>query len=432
MSSQRPAGEIDLDDLIDWIKRRPELRHLREEADQAKVDYRPGELSPRRRIGIADDRILRTQKAGMLRQIREIVWVPVRNMRGRSYATPTSDATVNATAKLMSISTLWDFFCTLPLFKFGLAGPLGLLAWPGAVVLSFLILWASNVAGEKATDRHDANHARTATLALWAFLLLSLAKTAFSGVGIDLFIGSRAIASSYAEGLIEIKLNSDQQELARLEEGGPELKAATAECERLKGVLAGIDRQNDEKSFQSSFVLAYGSNASQRADSGLTPEQLVSKYGSASRIPGACNQQKLWRELNSQRAQGLRDALDRKKQASQSMPALAFLEKEEPALFAEHFRERDGNLEWVNGTTAVAQATDQFWQQLLKGEFGKLGFSLFFLAVSIILTGVAALLIYQLSCNPQIKASFSTATMDERDQRLQRYREAMRARKEEF
>lgn len=114
------------------------------------------------------------------------------------------------------------------------------------------------------------------------------------------------------------------------------------------------------------------------------------------------------------------------------MPPLAFLQKEEPEIYAEHFREEGGQLQWMNGTTAVAQATDQFWEQLLKGEFGLLGFSLFFLLVSIILTGVAALLIYQLSQNAAVKASYSPTVMDERDGRLQAYREAMKARKEGF
>ena len=365
-------------------------------------------------------------------KLREIVWVPVRNMRGKSYATASIDGTVNATAKMMSISTLWDFFCTLPLFKFGLAGPLGIMAWPGAVVLSFLILWASNAAGEKATDRHDANHARTATLSLTAFLLLSLAKTAFSGVGIDLFIGSRAIASRYAEQLVEEKLAGDRQELSRLEEGGPELKAAAAECVRLQAELGRIDRNSNEKAYQSTFVLAYGSKAAESANAGLKPEALINKYGSVGRVPGACVQQKLLRELNTEKAGALRESIERKAQASQAMPALAFLKKEEPEIFAEHFREANGQLEWVSGTTAVAQATDQFYEQLLKGEFGLLGFSLFFLIVSIVLTGAAALLIYQLSQNASIKASYSPLVADERDGRLQAYREAMQKRMEEI
>jgi hypothetical protein len=308
MPSQRPVGEIDLDELIDWIKRRPELRHLRQEAAQAKAEYRPGESTPRRRIDLTDDRMLRSAESGPMGKLREIVWVPVRNMRGKSYATPSSDATVNATAKLMSISTLWDFFCTLPLFKFGLAGPMGVMAWPGAVVLSFRILWASNVAGEKATDRHDANHARTANLSLAAFLLLSLAKTAFSGVGIDLFIGSRAIASSYAEQLIEAKITGDRRELARLEADGPELKATAAECTRLQQQLAQINRNKDEKSYQSIFVLAYGSKAAEAANVGKSPSELIRTYGSVGSVPGACTQQKLLRDLQSEKATDLRVA----------------------------------------------------------------------------------------------------------------------------
>jgi hypothetical protein len=333
----------------------------------------------------------------------------------------------------MSISTLWDFFCTLPLFKFGLAGPLGALAWPGAVVLAFLILWASNVAGEKATDRHDANHARTATLSLVAFLLLSLAKTAFSGVGIDLFIGPRAVASRYADQLIEQKINGDRQELKRLEEGGPELKAAMTECNRLKQQLEVIDRNSNERAFQSAYVLAYGSNAVAAANAGLNVQELIKKYGSVGRVPGgACTQESLLREINTEKAQDLRQSIDDKSRSAQSMPSIAFLQKEEPEIYSEHFREVNGRLEWVNGTTAVAQATDQFWEQLFKGQFGLLGFSLFFLLISLILTGTAALLIQQLSHNPAIKASYCPTVMDDRDRRLQAYRETMNIRKEGF
>jgi hypothetical protein len=288
------------------------------------------------------------------------------------------------------------------------------------------------VAGEKATDRHDANHARTASLSLAAFLLLSLAKTAFSGVGIDLFIGSRAVASRYAEQLIEQKISGDRKELERLEEGGPEFKAAQAECTRLKQQLEQIDRSSNENAFQSAYVLAYGSNAAVAANAGLSAEALINKYGSVGRVPGACTQENLLRELNTERARDLREAIDSKSRSAQSMPALAFLQKEEPEIYAEHFREEGGRLQWVNGTTAVAQATDQFWAQLLKGEFGLLGFALFFLLISLILTGTAALLIYQLSQNAAVKASYSPTVMDERDGRLQAYREAMKARKEGF
>jgi hypothetical protein len=360
------------------------------------------------------------------------MWVPARNMRGTAYATKSLDGTARNTAKLMSISTLWDFVCTLPLFKFGVSTQLGLLSWPAAVVLSFLLLWASNAAGEKATDRSNSIASRTASFSLLAFLFLSLAKTAFSGVGIDLFIGTRGVASRYAEQLVEIKIEGDQKELSRLREGTPQLSAAKAECDRLQQQLAGIDRSTNEKAFQSVYVLAYGSKAAEAENAGFTPKQLQAKYGSVSQVPGACRQQGLLQELERERESELRTALDRKQQAKQSMPALAFLEKEEPEIYLENFRQKGNSVEFVNGTTAVAQATDQFWTQLLAGKFGALGFSLFFLIVSIVLTALATLLIYQLGMIPGIKASFSDDVQAARDARLDSYRKILETQEEEF
>ena len=191
MPKSRPVGNVDLEQLSSWIKRRPELKDLCKLADNAKVDYRPGGNSLRERLIISTDRRLDYKSGSALANFTSLIWVPGRSLRGKSYATPSLDKTLNASAKMMSISTLWDFFCTLPLLKFGLSTPLAAFSWPAALILSFIILFASNIAGEKSTDRHDRNHSTTATLGLAAFLLLSLIKTAFSGVGIDLFIGSR-------------------------------------------------------------------------------------------------------------------------------------------------------------------------------------------------------------------------------------------------
>ena len=104
--------------------------------------------------------------------------------------------------------------------------------------------------------------------------------------------------------------------------------------------------------------------------------------------------------------------------------------KHESSIYYEHFRDTENGLEWVNGTTAVAQATDQFWRQVFNGDFGKLGFSLFFLFVSIVLTSAATLMLYQVSINQSVKASFSQNVMDSRDQRFEVYRKMLSARRE--
>lgn len=432
MAPNRPSGKVDLEELIEWIKRRPELSDIRETAEKAKADYQPGNPTPRERIILSVDRKYKPKNGSFLRPIKDIVWVPPTNMRGKAYSTPTLDNTINATSKMMSISTLWDFFCTLPLLKFGLSGPLGVFSWPAAITLSLILLVASNVAGEKSTDRHDQGHSKTATLGLIAFILLSLAKTAFSGVGVDLFIGSRAVASRYADQLVEEKLLSDQNELDRQRQAQPLLLAARKECTDLENRLqGGIDRSKNEKAWVSAYILAYGSNVDKVANQSLTTSQVVQKYGSIAKVPGACNRKRLLEAISAEKTKDFSKEIDNKKRLSASIPALAFLQKHEPELFSEHFKNKNGSIEWVSGTTAVAQATDQFWQQLGKGEFGKLGFSLFFLIISLILTSVASIMIYQLSKNESVKASYSQEVMDDRGPKLQSYIEAVEARREE-
>ena len=430
MPKSRPVGNVDLEQLASWIKRRPELKDLCKLADNAKVDYRPGGNSLRERLIISTDRQLDYKSGSALANFASLIWVPGKSLRGKSYATPSLDKTLNASAKMMSISTLWDFFCTLPLLKFGLSTPLAAFSWPAALILSFIILFASNIAGEKSTDRHDKNHSTTATLGLAAFLLLSLIKTAFSGVGIDLFIGSRGVASNYAQDLVSNKLSADKDELKRLQEPAPSQKLATEECLTLEKRLELINRNSDERSWVSAYVLAYGTNVEKLANQSLSTQQMIEKYGSISKIPGACNRKRLLQDISREREKTFRDSLDQKIKLSNELPALEYLKKHESSIYYEHFRDTENGLDWVNGTTAVAQATDQFWRQVFNGDFGKLGFSLFFLFVSIVLTSAATLMLYQVSVNQSVKASFSQNVMDSRDQRFEVYRKMLSVRKE--
>ena len=427
MNEQRQENPVDLDALCEWIESRPELTHIRVQADEALALYRPGAEKLCDRFQISKNRTLVSDRGGFWGNLKEVVWVPARKLRGNSYATPAMDGTANTTAKMLSISTLWDFVCTLPLFSFGLA-PLGVAAFPGAVTLSFLILWASNVTGEKSTDRRDSIHSTTATLSITAFLLLSLAKTAFSGVGIDLVLGSRGIQEKYAEQLAVEKLEEQKEELSRLEQGGPQLREAAAKCERYETELSNIDRSKNERAFQSLFVRAYGTKAAEAANQGLSPKQIVQKYGSIGQVPGACRQQQILRQFNIEKASNLRQIIDNKSTKINSESPLNYLREQEPQTYQANFKGKGNNIEWVDGTTAVSQATNQFWDQLGKGEFGLLGFSLLFLIISIVLSVAASLMLLQLSRSPQIKASFDEEVRDLLGERMNLYSSKMRAR----
>jgi len=428
MSPSYKQRGIDPEELFNWLEQQPELAHLRHQAASVMCEYRPAEPVQAMRINqLKRSKELGRKKQGIGNKLIHLIWVPGRNMRGKAYSTPELDASLNSVSKVMSISTIWDFFCTIPLFNLGLSSMLGVAALPGAVVLSLALLVASNAAGETATNRRP-EHASTATWSLTAFVLLCVAKTLFSGVGVDLAIGSRAIAATYAEQLAQEKLEKDKEELKRLEAGGAEFKRADARCNELREELKtlGANRAANDTQYVSLFVQANGSNADNFADRGLSAQQLVNRYGSASNIPGVCRQAKAFQELNSIKAKPLTAAIERKSQAIASKPSLTYLEQEEPDIYAEHFRSGPGgSIEWVNGTEAVGQATNQFYFNLLKGEFGLLGFSLFMMSISVILTGAASLMIYFASQNKDVKASFASGLEKFRNERLEDYQRAI-------
>jgi hypothetical protein len=411
------------EELINWLEQDPSLASLRALAADVVCEYKPGEATPERRIRCNPPKELPAEKKGPLRWVWKNVWVPGRSMRGNAYGTPELDRSLNSVAKLMCISTIWDFVCTIPLFSFSLS-PLAVAALPTATALSFGLMLASNVAGENATDRRPG-HAAKASWSLAAFVLLCTAKTLFSGVGVDLMIGSQAVASNYAASLAKEKLVKDKSELRRLEGGDAVFQKAATDCADLKRQMAALDRNSNEKQWISLFVQANGSNAVTTADRGLSNVEMLERYGSVGKIPGVCRQEKVMQELNAEKAKPLSAAIEKKSQAISALPPLAYLKQEEPALYAEHFRLKDGKLEWVNGTEAVAEATDQFFGNLMSGRLSPIGFSLFMLAISVILTGTASILIFLVGRNPEVRASFTGELEKFRDDQLDRYQKTL-------
>jgi hypothetical protein len=419
-SNQEFLAQVDIEALFNWIEQQPELHYLRVKADSALCEIKPANASPEQRITLKFEQESGSRKLGLFQHLKEIVWVPGQSMRGMAFSTPELDSSLNSVAKLMCISTLWDFFTTIPLFQFSLSGPLGLAAGPMAIVLSFILLWASNAAGENSTDRRPG-HSAKATWSLMAFVLLCTAKTLFSGVGVDLWIGSRGIASTFAAQLAADKLSQDKRQLKQIEGSGSDFQLASRTCRDLEQQMKELDRRSNEVQYISLFVRAYGQNVVTIADRGLTPKQLINRYGSAGAIPGICRQRDALQALNMEKGKPLAAAIETKSQAIAQKPALVYLQQQEPELFAEHFRMVNGKLEWVNGAEAVGQATNQFYSSLFAGNLGILGFPLFTLSVAVILTGAATILVYQISLNREVMASYSGVLLEFRDKKLDEY-----------
>jgi len=87
-SSPRQRG-INAEDLFNWLEQQPELAHLREQAASTMCEYRPSEALLADRIQLINaDRELVQEASGPLQQLKNVVWVPGRKMRGTAFSTP--------------------------------------------------------------------------------------------------------------------------------------------------------------------------------------------------------------------------------------------------------------------------------------------------------------------------------------------------------
>jgi hypothetical protein len=411
-------SQIKVEELFDWLEQQPELAHLREQAASTPCEYRPTEPTPQLRLTTNAIRELPSGDRGPLGKLWEIVWVPGRNMRGKAFSTPELDASLSSVAKLMCISTLWDFVTTIPLFSFSLS----LFAWasvPAGIALSFILLWASNVAGENATDRRP-RHAAKANWSLAAFVLLSAAKTLTSGVGVDLMIGERAVMTGYAEKLASTKLAEDRSNLAKQSQPDANLIAATQRCDELQAEMQelGKNRAANDVQYISAYVQANGTFEDNKTDKTLSNRELSKKYNLSK---GVCVYKQALNGLQKEKNQAFVSSIEKREKAQKSLPPLSYLEKYEPDIFSEHFRRQGDQMYWVNPPEAVGEATDQFYKKLLAGEFGLLGFSLFTFGIAVILTGAASVMLYMAGKNPQVHASRTGELETYRNKRLSEY-----------
>ena len=393
----------ELQKLLDWIDSRPELAHIRKAANSAICNYRTDASITQERI-IVNSSDIKAVSSSLYSRVLDLVWVPGKNMRGKAYASQSSDASLGSVSKLMSLSTLWDFVTTIPVLAFPLQLATGGLAVPLAATLSFILLLASNIAGENATNRSSGQRSK-ASASLLAFLLLSVAKTAVSGVGTDLVIGIRGIQQEYASKVVKQSLDIDKKNLTQKKSllfADPLLSEQTTKCEENRRLLSRLSRT--DPGWQAAYLAVDG----QYKDRISTIDQVKKRYGSPANMP-ACLAVRVLSENKNSLLLKPTLMLQERQEASNVLPPLEFLKTYYPKQFSNAFMEsKDGNLAFRDGTLAVGEATSLFFFKLFDpSQIASLGFSLFTFAVSVTLTGASTIMLLLVSRNREIRASFS-------------------------
>ena len=414
------------EEIIQWIESQPELDYLRITANKTLCEYRIDEAEPSDRIIVNTRQDLALGRETFLQKIINTFWVPGEKLRGKQLASKELDNSLSTTSKLMSVSTIWDFVCTLPIFIYVLSPIAKGISGPAGFLFGFIILWASNITGENSTNR-TSNNTTKATASLIAFLILSLAKTAVSGVGIDMIISKGRIIEDFASEKILEKADLEQtisnsafSNVAPDPSVSSEYLNAQKQCEQLNQQICNLDRskRRDRKLFKELYF-----------DANKAPNAPCPKAASLGQV--------FTDEKGSQQSE-----IDNKQSAAalrmedkRDMSNIVYLMKYYPEEYSTYFKgvppsilnntkltgkemnsilittsEGVDPIDWVDERKgdAIAESTKQFFNKIQNNEIASLGMSIFAFIVSLILTSTASILLYSTGNNPEVKASFTS------------------------
>ena len=423
------------EEIISWIESQPELDYIRIAANKTLCDYRKDQTELSERIIVNSRADLSLGKESILKKILNVVWVPGSKLRGNQLASKELDNSLTTSSKVMSISTIWDFVCTLPIFTYILSPIAKGAAGPAGFIFGFIILWASNITGENSTNR-TLNNSSKAKASLIAFLILSLAKTAVSGVGIDMIISKNRIIEEFATEKILEKSDEEKEAINQAlydEVDDPavsnELKFAKQACNKLlqqiesldltKGKQRKLQREISERAYASNGPCTNASNlgaleSKERGNKQLLIDQ--KKAIAEKRIKDKTEMsstQYLWKYY--------RTVYDTYFTGIPPGWAYTYLENKPDIPENRNY----GEIEWTDGSKseAIGAAMKQFVDKIQKGDVASLGFSIFAFVVSVILTVTASILLYTTGKNSEVKASFTSGLGKKSNALLSAYRD---------
>ena len=427
------ADKFDKKELLNWIETQPDLKFIREQANRTFVSYDTSEKDLNKRISLLGTKELDIKK-GVFQKLWELIWVPGRQLRGTSYSDENLDKRLSATSALMSFSTIWDMVCTFPVLFYVMKG-LAIFTIPAATAASLLILAMSNAAGKFAMDRNKGNKS-IATFLLFIFFILSLVKTAFSGVGLELMGGSQRLKNMKAREILS------QKSLLNTSRPNTQLFSAlynnsSDECDRLAAAQDRLDISVPSQKNQWNKLQRQMFQSPKDLDNSDVDNLLRNFSGQL----GPCTIRNYIDNISGVSDQDLDMSFNNLNKLEEALSPLGLLYMRSRgsyytyfngnALLGEPFQkswvtidpslgiqvEPDckvgdkkcvGPVRWTSGNEAIKVATVDFYEKVGKRDFKSLGSSLIGFIISIILSVTAVVLLLGTSSDRKVRASRAT------------------------
>ena len=375
-------------DLLDWAQHSsdPEIQRLVEQA-------RAGDEQPAGRP--------------YWQQVLVGAWQEVtarpQDFYGTATVTPELKRDAKLTANSVSIATWLNFISTQPLlwFTFGALGPLRPVA---SVGMNLLLLRLTNNSAT-ATAKSKQGHRRWSRWSLLGLIGLNVVQSLLAGMGTELMLSRSKLQQRKAEQLAEQTLSEREAAVKQLETQDPQdprFADVQSQCQQNRQELQQLEHGSPP--WEALRARTHGTFAEER-------NQDWSQV-SYTNLP-ICKRVQRLEQQQSERAAAQRQELRAlKNQRQQARSDKQFLQQALPGKYERNFTE-EGKLE--SGNELFGTAGLYFYQNLVKGNWAKLGFSLFFFFLSLFTSLLAMGMSMAMAQRTDAQRSRSDAVASERD-----------------
>jgi hypothetical protein len=378
---------VSVKNLISSIEGDPKYQHLVEQANKP--------LKPR-------EKQTELQQFGSF--IKGLVIANSKDLHGQAFVSRNLEKDAEKTANAVSVSSVLDALSNYPILFFSFKD-MGGLAIPLTLITTVLILKFTNETATAAAARKPQGKGWS-NIGIIGFSLMSVLQSLVAGVGAELLLNPSGLSQLKSQLLIE---QTTQRVEALKPVDNPLYQEAKEKCERKATEWNQLDKDDPRR--DSLYVLIYGTFDQRNANWSNIPTEELPLCRRVDRLGKEVYQdyetaKKNWEKLLTIRVSMGND--------------LAFVKEKMNASYTQHFTPSG---ELASGIEATRLAILNFEQKFARGDFGALGFSLFFLLLSIITSAIACFMIIALSRREDTAKSFSETVEIQRDMWLENLRQ---------
>jgi hypothetical protein len=333
---------------------------------------------------------------------------------GTAAVSPELRRDAKLTTSLVSLATWLNFLSTQPLlwFAFGALGPLRLVP---SVGFNLLLLGLTNISAT-ATAKAKPNNRSWSRWALMGLISINVIQSLLAGMGTELMLSRSKLQLRKAEELTEQVIAQRESEVERLEQAPQDSRFASVQQQCQKNTQKLDQLEHGSPQWDILYIRTFG-----------TLEEKDKDWSQLdySNLP-VCQRVERLRQNHSDKVAARRQELQAlKNQRQQATSDKRFLQQQFPGKYERNFTQ-DGELESGNELFGIAGL--YFFENLVKGNFAQLGFSLFFFFLSLSTSLMAMGMSMDMAKRNDAQRSRSDAVASERDRWFDELRLQMKER----